>query len=99
MAHVIFTRERDTCVWLVHEINELRTLNEVLYYPRFLPNYNASWKSMKEILLTKIHYEEQVSEGCLDQISLSDTKSLVACYYHQYWKWVTCFSSLENLLP
>ena len=36
---------------------------------------NASWKSMKEILQTKIYYEEQVSESCLDQISLYDARS------------------------
>jgi hypothetical protein len=35
-------------------------------------NY-ASWKSMKEILQTKIYYEGQVTESCLDQISPSDT--------------------------
>ena len=36
---------------------------------------NASWESMKEILQTKIYYEEQVSESCLDQISLYDARS------------------------
>ena len=36
---------------------------------------NASWKSMKEILQTKGYYEEQVSESCLDQISLADGQS------------------------
>ena len=36
---------------------------------------NASWKSMKEILQTKIYYEEQVSESSLDQSSLSDAQS------------------------
>ena len=31
---------------------------------------------MKEILQTKIYYEEQISKSCLDQISLSDTPKL-----------------------
>ena len=31
---------------------------------------------MKEILQTKGYYEEQVSESCLDQISLSDAAKL-----------------------
>ena len=36
---------------------------------------SASWESMKEILQTKIYYKEQVSESCLDQISLADGQS------------------------
>jgi hypothetical protein len=30
---------------------------------------------MKEILQTQIYYKEQVSESCLDQISLSDAQN------------------------
>ena len=36
---------------------------------------NASWESMKEILQTKIYYEEQVLESCIDQIRLSNARS------------------------
>jgi hypothetical protein len=51
----VLTKESDTCDWSAHELNDLRTLR--MQYCAIWDSSqsnNASWKSMKEILQTKL---------------------------------------------
>jgi hypothetical protein len=51
----MFTKELDTCEWLAHGPNDLRTLR--MKYCVVLDSSqsnNTLWKSMKEILQTKL---------------------------------------------
>ena len=48
--------------------------------------------------LDKKYYEQQISESCLHQISISDTPKLSSLNaITDVGKWMACFSSLKSL--
>jgi hypothetical protein len=54
MAYDVFIKEPDTCEWLAHGPNDLRTLRmQCCAILDSSQSNNASWESMKEILQTK----------------------------------------------
>ena len=51
---------------------------------------------MKEILQTKIYYEEQVSESVLTKLASLMLKAKQPNAIADIGKWMTCFSSLKK---